>query len=165
MANKPEPYTWGDQVAYAAENLLDAAKAALTDWGRVVPLDVYATEGTPVHDCEQLTVTLLQVYYGPPGDQAEQPTPCDGMITGVFQMELVRCIAPAFNQKTKIGGTTEEKHNSAISLYEDAAVLIRTPNYMPSPDFDRNVMGDLSIGEPSGGYIAITMNIIVGLNA
>ena len=165
MATKPEPFTWGDQVAYAAESLLDAAKGALTDGGRPVPSTIYATEGTPVHDCEQLTITLLQVYFGPPGEQAETPNPCDGMITGVFQLELVRCMSPSYNAKTRSGGTPEEKHTSSMELYKDAAVLMRTPTYMPSPDFDRDVMGDLTIGEPSGGYIAITMNIVVGLAA
>ena len=138
MADRPEPYTWADQISYAAESVLDAAKEALFTHNRVVPAVVYATEGTPVHDGEQL------------------------IISAVFQLELVRCVASSYNLKTKTGGTVEEKHESALELYKDASTLIRTPNYLPH-NFDRTTMADITIGTLQGGYIPITMNVIVGL--
>jgi hypothetical protein len=162
MADRPEPYTWADQISYAAESVLDAAKEALFTHNRVVPAVVYATEGTPVHDGEQLTISLVQSYYGQPGDQAEQPSLCNGIISAVFQLELVRCVASSYNLKTKTGGTVEEKHESALELYKDASTLIRTPNYLPH-NFDRTTMADITIGTLQGGYIPITMNVIVGL--
>ena len=55
-----------------------------------VPARQYWTVGQPALDCEQLVVTLVQIYLGPPGDQASSPQRCNQPRTAVMTVMISR---------------------------------------------------------------------------
>jgi hypothetical protein len=55
-----------------------------------LPARQYWTVGQTAIDCEQLVVTLIQIYLGPPGDQASSPQRCNMPRTAVMTVTLAR---------------------------------------------------------------------------
>ena len=55
------------------QRIVDTAVEIFTEYGVDLPSKRYWTAGTAVIDCEQLVVSLVQLYLGAPGDQADAP--------------------------------------------------------------------------------------------
>lgn len=161
MPDRPNPYTYSDTIAYAAECIIEAGRDALQQCDLDFPDRAYVAYGQPVHDCQQFTVSLLQAYVGTPGDQAVGPQACDGPASAVFSVQLVRC-TPRVDMKTKRVLSPEEQTEASLGYYRDAAALLRIADFMPM-QYDRATIADVSIGEPQGQFIPIILNLVVGL--
>lgn len=130
----------------------------------------FGTEGETVHDCEQVTVSFAQMYNGTPGMQEQTPTRCDSPRTGVFIVEVVRCI-PLFASRTSGGkGTSKYGAPSAQELTEktkmqtqDAYVLMDAGLKAAESLSHFNGISDVSPGPISGGYQATVLTIITGI--
>ena len=112
----------------------------------------YITFGQPVHDCEQLTVQFQQLYMGPPGDQAAVPQRCDGPRSVALMVELVRCI-PTFS---RVAPTELQLTQAAEQQAVDAWMLLEAATKVNV----YGVLADVSAGEASGGFQAISLSVI-----
>lgn len=74
----------------AMNDILEHLVAVYQSYNVPLPTRRYWTIGTPVIDCEQAVVTLLQVYLGTPGDEAVVPQPCDAPRSMVVQINIAR---------------------------------------------------------------------------
>jgi hypothetical protein len=149
-----------DAISYNMDKALQAAVDSLTAAGQDVPDRRYKTFGQTVWDCEQLTITMIQAYLGDPGDQAVGPQMCDGPRSGVFQMELVRCVPSGYNAKTKTAPNPEQFNEKTEGWARDAWALLDVPRYLA--DY-HTAIADVSITEPQGGFLAIVLNLVVQL--
>ena len=55
------------------DGVLDTLVSVFSSYSVPLPSRQYWTVGEQAIDCEQLTVTLIQIYLGAPGDQASSP--------------------------------------------------------------------------------------------
>ena len=64
-------------LALLMQNVLDAVITTYTSYTMPLPGRRYYTLGSPAIDCEQVTVSMLQMYIGSPGDEATSPRRCN----------------------------------------------------------------------------------------
>ena len=86
----------------------------------------YWTVGQQAVDCEQLTVTLIQIYLGPPGDQASQPQRCNTARTAVMTVSISREI-PTVGQNGRPPSASKIQEAAQISAI-DAYILMQSLN-------------------------------------
>lgn len=123
------PVVVDEETAAQARSLVDLCPRILADietaYGRAgveLPARRYWLMGSPVVDCEQLTLSVVQLYLGPPGDEAATPQRCDAPRTVVLQVQVHRCAPVA--SKTGRPPTPEAIAAAAASLSTDALLLL-----------------------------------------
>lgn len=107
----------------------------------------FGTEGETVHDCEQLTISLAQIYQGLVGEQGALPAVCETPITGVFIIEVVRCVPDRLRKRP--GQKTQVPFPEDLSMNAKAQGI----------DAYLLMLAGLTVGEPFGGSL---VNITAG---
>jgi hypothetical protein len=147
--------------------VLERVESVYTSFGVPLPTRRYYTIGQPVIDCEQLTVSFLQGYLGPPGDQASGPQRCNMPRTAVMSVDISRPI-PVIGQN---GGTpTAELIQGASDIaLVDAWVLLQSLNQFDYWDEDLGslsgpgVIATVEIGAVQGGYVVTTLSLTMAI--
>lgn len=137
-----------------------------------LPLRQYLSvggQGETVHDCEQVTVSFEQGYSGTPGDQAQLPAKCNSPRTGVFIVEIVRCI-PTTNTTQDVAGrygtanlnpqVPDPESLTAVSEVQmvDAYMLMQA-GLQVAENTIAGALVDVSAGSASGGFQAMIMTV------
>lgn len=148
--------------------LLDGALARVQgiyeQAGVSLPGRQYWTLGTPVWDCEQLVVSFVQAYFGPPGDEATRPQPCDGVRSAALKVEVVRCIPTV--GKRGFAPSAEAIQEMSEQLAIDAYLLLDLAPLLDMWDPGYPGMGviatvDSTDGE--GGYQGVTLSVTTAI--
>lgn len=152
-----------DKTAWVMDSIMNAIEEVFATYGIELPALRYLTFATPAHDCEQVTVTMLQAYLGTPGLQAEDPQPCAGPRSGVFQVEIVRCIDDGAGVNLRQRNATTAPNSEQASEYarsrtRDAWALLEVPQHLP--DYN-GAIADVGVSEQSGKYQAVVLNLVV----
>lgn len=152
-----------DKTAWVMDSIMNAVIEVFEFYDIALPPLKYLTVGQPVHDCEQVTVTILQGYLGSPGLQSEDPQPCDGPRSGVFQVEIVRCVddGSVTNLRQRNGSTAPDAEK--ISEYtrsrtRDLWALLEVPQRLN--DYNQAI-ADAAITEMQGKFQAVVLNLVV----
>lgn len=166
-----------NEFVETAEHILATVETVFAEHGVALPERRYlsvGTQGSTVHDGEQVTVTFEQGYSGKPGNQAQEPTRCNGPRTAVFAVEVVRAVpvvntpeaAPQTQIPSRYGQVTtgvdiiEPSKMSEVGRKQmiDAAILLDAGMRAA----DNGIQGgicDVSAGQPQGGLQAIVLII------
>jgi hypothetical protein len=147
-------------ILYSVEQTFDT-------YGIELPPLRYLTLGNlPSHDCEQVTVSFLQSYLGSPGIQEEGPQRCDGPRSGVFHVEVVRCVPQAIEGYLGRGGSTgstgpdpDEMYAYTKSRGRDLWALLDSAGGL---DQYNMAIADASVSEPNTHQAAV-LNLVVQL--
>jgi len=115
----------------------------------------YVCVGTPVVNCDQVTVSLRQLYRGIPGLQEEQPSNCMSPLTAVIEVQVVRC-AKVVDAR---GNTLIEPMVEASTIYmRDANMLMLIPSSFAA---QATYYADITVAELQGQYWGPTMNLVI----
>lgn len=76
-----------------AQEVLDTVVGIYAQANVPLPSRQYWMVGQPAEDCEQVVVSLLQLYLGTPGDQAVTPQNCNEPRSAVFNISITRTTA------------------------------------------------------------------------
>jgi hypothetical protein len=129
-----------------------------------IPSRQYWTVGQTAIDCEQLVVTLVQIYLGPPGDQASSPQRCNMPRTAVMTVTISRAI-PTVGQNGR--PPTADKINEAARVSAiDAYVLMQALNALDVWDdggFGVGVIATADIPEPEGGFQSVNLQLTMAI--
>jgi hypothetical protein len=137
-----------DRLACFLESTLERVVNIFKSFGVDVPDRQLVTVGQPVYDCEQVAVSLIQLYFGMPGQQEPSPQRCDGPVTAVITVQVLR--------KVPVGGSSGQPPSadaltkSAAELVTDAWILTRTMKELD--EFGLGVIADVTAAEPQGGF-------------
>lgn len=128
--------------------------------GIALPDRQYWTLGTPVWDCEQLVISFIQAYFGPPGDEATRPQSCEGPRSAALTVQVVRCI-PTVGRR---GGapSAEQIQSMSEQLAIDAYLLLDLAPQLDQWDPGYPGMGVIATvdsAEAQGGYQGVTLSI------
>jgi hypothetical protein len=163
-----------------ARRLLAAVVACFDDADVDLPARRYVAPGAAelvAHDCEQVTVALVQTYAGLPASAGQQlvPTPAhpgrQHLPTGVFEVAIVRCAPTADDDGEP--PDAEDLDDAGAAFLADAALLLQaaqagvrsgvftsdTPGSQPSSAANGPV---IPIG-PEGGFVASRIQVSVQL--
>jgi len=116
--------------------------------------------GEPAIDCEQLSVSFVQMYLGLPGDQASQPQRCTQPRTAVLSIAVSRQIPVVGNNgKAPSGEKIQEGSEiAAVDCYLFME-LIRRLDQWEDGEYGMGVIATVEAGNPEGGYETVRMQV------
>jgi hypothetical protein len=142
------------------QNIVDSIVQVYQDANVAVPDRHILSVGTTPHDCEQINVSLEQLYIGAPGDQAEQPMRCDAPRTVGLTVQLVRCIPTP----TGRGQAPNPARMSLSTEQLTADFWLLMEGIMASEAVEYlGALVDIDASPPSGAYQAIQANVVIGV--
>ena len=146
------------------DGVLSKTVSVFQSYNVPIPARRYWTVGQTAIDCEQLTVTLIQAYLGPPGDEASQPQRCNVPRTAVVLITVAREIPTV-----SINGrppTAESITDAAQIAAVDAYVLLQSLDLFDQWDetgFGLGVIGTVDTPPPQGGFQLTTMQLTMAI--
>ena len=142
-----------DSLLVHLNTVLDSVVQTFNQANHPLPETRFIAAGQTAHDCEQVSVSLSQLYIGLPGDQAVQPQRCDGPRSALVVVEIVRCI-PTANQRT---GKMDPAAALAVAETQarDAWLLLESATSMDI----YGVLADVTPTDPQGAFQAITLSL------
>lgn len=146
------------------EGVLDGVVRTYQTSGVSLPERRYWTLSPPAVDCEQLVVTFIQAYIGPPGDEASVPQRCDAVKTAVLQVQVHRCV-PVASAKGK-APTPMSIIQASEQLAMDAYLLLDSANGLEQWDTigpGLGVISTVEVTEPQGGYQGVILNLTLAI--
>ena len=129
-----------------------------------IPARRYWTVGQVAIDCEQLALTLIQIYLGPPGDQASTPQRCNMPRTAVMTVTLAREI-PVVGQNGRPPSAERIQQAARISAI-DAYTLMQSMNLLDAWEqggFGVGVIATADIPEPQGGFQLVNLQLTMAI--
>ncbi len=159
-----DPQVRVNTIDWVMDRILQSVEETFESYGIDLPDLRYKNMGATTHDCEQVTVSLVQAYVGPPGDQAVGPQPCHGPRTGVFQVEIVRCYRDGSEKNLKARSSTAPNpavaNEYSAERTRDMWALLDAAGFMP--DYN-GVIADTALTDAEGGFQAVILNLTVQL--
>jgi hypothetical protein len=146
------------------DGVLERVEATFQSYNVPLPSRRYWTVGQTAIDCEQLVVTLVQVYLGPPGDQASTPQRCNMPRTAVMAVTIAREI-PVVSQNGRPPSAEKITDGSKISAI-DAYVLMSSINSLDmweSGGYGVGVIATADITPPEGGFQIVNMQLTMAI--
>lgn len=142
------------------QNILESIVQVYTDDDVELPDRHVLSVGLAPHDCEQVNVSLDQLYIGGPGDQAEQPMRCDAPRTVGLTVQIVRCIPTPKDRRSGVSPAEMSASSSQMAtdfwLIMDGIMASEAANYL-------GALVDVAASPPSGGYQAVQASVVVGV--
>lgn len=145
------------------DNILETTVDIFGSARMPIPAKQFWTVGEAVYDCEQVSVTLGQVYLGRPGDEATEPRQCTDPRSAVVDIAIVRCVPVGVNGKPP---TAQKIQQGAEMSAVDAYLLLDSlSQYDNWADQHRGlgVIATVSVPPPSGGMQAVVMTLTVAI--
>jgi hypothetical protein len=146
------------------DEVLSRIEATFQSYNVPLPSRRYWTVGQPAIDCEQLVLTLIQIYLGPPGDQASQPFRCNQPRTAVMSVTISREI-PVVGQNGRPPTADKITEASKISAI-DAYVLMSSINSLDTWEpggYGIGVIATADIAPPDGGFQVVSMQLTMAI--
>lgn len=130
-----------------------------------LPARRYYTFGSPVVDCEQLVISLAQLYLGTPGDEVSEPRRCNDPRTATLNISVSRevpIVQPNGNPPT----TQSVIEANRVGAY-DSWILMESINNLDtwaSPGgYGLGVIATLDFEEPQGGFQTTVLTITMAV--
>ena len=153
-----------DSRALHLKDFLDAVLAKVIATYEEYHIDLpsrrFWTMGEPAIDCEQLSVSFIQMYLGLPGDQASQPQRCTQPRTAVLSIAVSRQIPTVGNNGQAPTGEKiqEGSEIAAVDCYLFME-LIRKLDQWEENEYGMGVIATVEAGNPEGGFETVRMQV------
>jgi hypothetical protein len=138
---------------------MDKIIAVFGTAGVPLPDRKFFTVGQPVHDCEELVVVFESVRKGLPGGGDDEAMNCDMPSTATFSAHLVRCFPVP--QAPPNPPAPQVLTANADGLMQDAWLLLGAADELNRDPLTGmgGMIYSVSTGEPSGGLVAVILQI------
>ena len=146
------------------QRIVDTAVEIFTEYGVDLPSKRYWTAGTAVIDCEQLVVSLVQLYLGAPGDQADAPQRLMVPRTAVCTLTIARNVPTVGQNGRSPDAAKIQEYAGNIAV--DAWILVDTVSRFDqweAGQFGVGVIATVDIAEPEGGLQAVNMQLTMAV--
>lgn len=146
------------------DNVLETIVSTFISYGVPLPSRQYWNVGQAAVDCEQLVVSLMQIYLGPPGDQASLPQRCNMPRTAVLGVSLARTV-PVVGQNGRPPMADKIQEAAQISAI-DGYVMMQSMNLFDQwepGNFGLGVIATVDIPPPEGGFQLVNMQLTMAI--
>jgi hypothetical protein len=144
--------------------VLERVEAIFQSYNVSLPQKKYWMMGEPAIDCEQVVVSFLQMYLGPPGAQVGEPQRCHVPRSATLNISISRA-TPVVGQNGR--PPTQEKIQQASEILSvDSWVLMQSVNLLDQWDntgYGVGVVATLDVSGPEGGFHTTTMTITMAV--
>jgi len=132
-----------------------------------VPTRKYYTFGAPAVDCEQLVVSLIQMYIGTPGDEANEPRRCNDPRSATLLVSVSRAVPVAQANgnppnSANIQSATEVSALDAWILMESVRDFDSSWSGLPS-GLGLGVIATVDVDSPEGGFQTTRLTITMAV--
>jgi len=151
-------------LAVLMQNVLNAVIDTYTSYTMPLPGRRYWTLGTPSIDCEQVVVSMLQMYIGSPGDEATSPRRCNDPRSVTLLVQVSREV-PTVGANGRAPSGDAIQDGSEISAY-DAWILLDSSRLLDQWDpanFGLGVIATVETSSPEGGFQTVSMTITMAV--
>jgi len=152
-------------LAALMQGVLDSVISTYASYTMPLPGRRYWTLGNPSVDCEQVVVSLLQMYIGSPGDEATDPRRCNDPRSATLLVSVSREV-PTVSINGKAPSADDIQAFSEISAY-DAWILLDSSRaldqWATGGSFGLGVIATVETNAPEGGFQTVTMTITVAV--
>lgn len=165
MANEiQDPFSYYE----IAENLMTTINEVFASNQVSLPERQYyavGPENTVAYDCEQLTITFKNVADGLSYNDVPRMLSCQNMESGIYFVELVRCIPSTSASGMKISAPSADSISEASKNMMRDAKLFREVIKVVAEDYYMrdNPMYSITFSEPSGGFQSVQLSLKRGL--
>jgi len=150
-------------IKNALDEILNTAVTTFESYNVELPSRRYWTVGTPVLDCPQLVVSLVQGYLGRPGDQASEPVRCTVPRTIVTTVTIARQI-PTVGQNGRAPAAEKIQEGAEMAAIDAWVFLSTIEQYdLWNDGFGLGVIATVDMNEPEGGLQAVTMQLTLAV--
>lgn len=146
------------------DNVLETVVSIFESYNVPLPHRRYWNVGQVAIDCEQLSVSLIQIYLGPPGDQASMPQRCNMPRTAVMMITIAREI-PVVGMNGRPPSPEKISEGAEISAV-DSWVLMQSINELDQWEpgtFGVGTIATVDIPPPEGGFQLVTMQLTMAI--
>lgn len=128
-----------------------------------LPKRQYVWFGQVAADCEQLTVSLAQLYPGNPGSDPSQVERCNGPRTAVVLVQLFRNVPTASGPRNQGAPAPEDLTSSALAVCRDAYLMLDAAHQVDQSGWRTGVIAEVTPIDASGGMVGISMSLTIGV--
>jgi hypothetical protein len=147
------------------QGVLDSVISTYASYTMPLPSRRYWTLGEPSVDCEQVVISMIQMYIGSPGDEATEPRRCNDPRSVTLIVYVSREV-PVVSNNGKAPSADDIQAFSEISAY-DAWILLDSSRaldqWATGGSFGLGVIATVEVGAPEGGFQTVTMTITVAV--
>lgn len=164
MADLSESSAGG--VLQLMETLLEVVVEEFTEYAVELPQRRYLTHGQTAADCDQLTVSLIQLYRGEPGVPENEPSNCHSRISAVIEVELLRKVPSIGGSRANMVKQEALDASGRVHVTDATLLLTSLCRLVPPRYFfaQTGFFGDVTTGETQGDYSGpkLTITVAVG---
>ena len=146
------------------DGLLERVESVFQSYNVTLPSRRYWIMGTPALDCEQVVVSFIQMYLGPPGDEASTPQRCTVPRSAVVSISISRQV-PVVGQNGRPPAADKIEEASYISAI-DAWVLmesVREFDMWDDSGYGLGVIATVESSGPEGGLQTVSMQLTLAV--
>lgn len=146
------------------DGVLSRVETTFQSYNVSLPERRYWTMGRPAVDCEQVAVSLQQMYLGAPGAQVSTPQRCNVPRSATLNISISREV-PVVGANGR-PPSPEKIEQAAGWAAVDAWVLMQSINQLDQWDetgYGVGVIATLDTPEPEGGFQTVTMQITMAV--
>jgi hypothetical protein len=146
------------------DGVLDRVEAVFQSYNINLPNRRYWMIGMPAIDCEQVVVSFLQLYLGPPGAEVSQPQRCNVPRSATIAIHISREVA-VVGVNGRPPSPEKIQQTSARSTI-DSWVLMQTVREFDMWDgtgYGLGVVATLDASGPEGGFQTVTLNVTMAV--
>lgn len=152
-------------LALFLQEVLDRVINCYGSFNMPLPSRRYWTLGTPAVDCEQLVVSMIQMYVGTPGDEATDPRRCNDPRSATLNISVSRAV-PIAQQNGNPPSADDIQNASVVSAY-DAWVLMESIQQLDAwgdmGSYGLGVIATVDAADPEGGFATTRMTITMAI--
>lgn len=152
-------------LATFLQDVLDRVVNTYDSYSMPLPSKRYWNLAPPAIDCEQLVVSLIQMYIGAPGDEATEPRRCHDPRSATLNITVSRAV-PIVGQNGQPPSAENIEKGATVSAY-DAWILMESVQQFDSwagnGAFGLGVIATVDIEGPEGGFQNTRMTITMAV--
>ena len=152
-------------LAVFLQDVLDRVVATYDSYNMPIPSKRYWNFAPPAVDCEQIVVSLIQMYIGTPGDEATEPRRCHDPRSATLNITVSRAV-PIVGANGQPPSPTSIQNATTVAAY-DAWILMESVNQFDSwagnGAFGLGVIATVDAEGPEGGFQNVRMTITMAV--
>jgi hypothetical protein len=144
--------------------VLEKVETVYDSYNMPLPSRRYWTFGQPAVDCEQVVVSFIQMYLGPPGGEIAEPRRCNDVRSVVLEVAVSREVPTA--QPNGAPPTPEAITNGNFASAYDAWVLMDSAAQLDAWEtsgFGLGVIATIQVTAPEGGFQTVVLTLTLAV--
>lgn len=153
-------------LANMLQEVLNRVINVYNSYSMPLPSRRYYAFGVPVVDCEQVVVSLIQMYVGAPGDEATEPRRCNDPRTAVLNISISRSVPVA--QPNGSAPNADDIQDANQVMAYDAWILMESIKDLdtwgePAGYPGLGVIATVDADQPEGGFATTRMTVTLAV--